>query len=1276
MAERSQLSRSSMRRSGSGSGGGGGGTVTSLVAGDAGIVITNAAGPVVTVGQLVAAKWPLGNPRVYAVDGTLGNDANAGFADAAGPSAGQYAAACAAAGLVAKKTIAGLAAIFPGIGSGRIVVILIKAGTYTDDLATVLGGVEGYASGGPLVRGTVTNATAASVAFAGDAADETMSGGVTAPGMNAPGYHPTGAPTSSQIQCLTLGGGAPGFGAEPAVPLGWRLRFDSATTTAALRNQCRQVCQVSGTDTLRLQTVLPAIPVAADTFYLEQAGVIIPAFNLAAPANGQLGIQFSGIQSSGTWGVQFADVQWAFCSANAVVAQQQTINQLGASQSFTNPILGLITPGGGLRSETTFTLNQGYASLAGLVSATSTTLVSNQVVTWGPGCAARNLAVVASRLSQNVDVTTPASLGTANAVGIPHTFGTDGVGAVQIDGSDLTFQQMSIIGAGATPAIQVRGKSSIIFAGSVNGATGNTDVGLDLANSAGSQIQILATAAPTVTGTTADVRWAGPAFGTWTQFQFQEQYDSAGNHIYQVVQNAEYDHTITPSVTLQVNNSGGTANANTLVAHTGASLQFRPAVPGDAVIGVLDRQTGNGEAAIVGALSGNRIVNFDVAPALGSLVYVSTTAGLATSTNPGNQTPLGVVVGNAFPGNVALVHWFGGANSPTLVAANWPAALTRVYAVDFVNGLDTNKGFADPVTASAGDYAVACAAAGAVAKKTFAGLAVIFPRLGNGRNCEVVIANGGVNTEQSYGDSLGTFLGGSYGYNSFDIRATGTNTTAAAVAFAGTTADVTYQGAITVTGLNVAGYNPVGATTTNLPCQLNGGGAAALPAEPAAPLGWRVRFDAATTTVALRNQCRQIAQVLTANTIIPQTAFTAAPANADIFYIEQAGVAVTNSLVAFGSGGNQTQTSPNNLNIGGIRDTGILRPINTTLRLVFTGSSTLIQNGSSQIIVSQSFTHPVLGAITIGGGHRSENGPTLTADIVGNLAGLVVGAGILTFNWSGDLRWTNGSFAGQVAWASLGVTGATASVPQIGSNTALAKPRASSLQVFGSHGQVSGCTFAGAGAGAAIVIFGQCRLTFSGVVCDGVTGNNDVGLDLTNSIGTLITMVTLPTVTGALGDIRLAGGQIITWAQANAGISDSKGNRFVGTGVPLTITQFAGSVIGAVGAVVSYLADTGPVAANQIVALRRPTSLRLAMRLRVTNIVNSSANAVTVTLYKNAVATAMTVSIPAATAAATKFVDSAHPILFADGDDYDLRMDDAADVAGVVSVSASLEWAV
>ena len=82
------------------------------------------------------------------------------------------------------------------------------------------------------------------------------------------------------------------------------------------------------------------------------------------------------------------------------------------------------------------------------------------------------------------------------------------------------------------------------------------------------------------------------------------------------------------------------------------------------------------------------------------------------------------------------------------------------------------------------------------------------------------------------------------------------------------------------------------------------------------------------------------------------------------------------------------------------------------------------------------------------------------------------------------------------------------------------------------------------------------------------------------------------------------------------------------------------------------------------------------MRLRVLVTSDTMANACTCTLYKNGSATAMQVSIPAATVANTKFVDAAHPILFADGDDYVLRLDDAAaDGGNSLNVTAVIEWA-
>jgi hypothetical protein len=122
------------------------------------------------------------------------------------------------------------------------------------------------------------------------------------------------------------------------------------------------------------------------------------------------------------------------------------------------------------------------------------------------------------------------------------------------------------------------------------------------------------------------------------------------------------------------------------------------------------------------------------------------------------------------------------------------------------------------------------------------------------------------------------------------------------------------------------------------------------------------------------------------------------------------------------------------------------------------------------------------------------------------------------------------------------------------------------------------------------------------------------------------------------------------------------------------VTKFSGAIVGAAGATLSYLADGGFIGAvNQTAAIRYPTSARTAKRLRVNSISNSAAHTVTCTLYKNGVATPLVISIPAGSAANTKFSLDVN-VAFVDGDDFDLRLDDVGDIGAVVNVTAAIEW--
>jgi hypothetical protein len=207
----------------------------------------------------------------------------------------------------------------------------------------------------------------------------------------------------------------------------------------------------------------------------------------------------------------------------------------------------------------------------------------------------------------------------------------------------------------------------------------------------------------------------------------------------------------------------------------------------------------------------------------------------------------------------------------------------RYYAVDYDAGNDANLGYSDTSAADAGTKAV----------KTLARLRQIVPRFGNGRRLYALIKrrdSGGTGT--SYGEDL--VLDGLVGYSRTWVRGTATDATAGATAFADDSADRIFAGARQVTGTNAAGYKATGApTVTTFDCLTLAGGAPGFAAEPGY-IGKRIRFDAATPTVALRNVCRMIHEndtdTLTVDLDLP--AVPATGGSPDIFYIEEPGVAV------------------------------------------------------------------------------------------------------------------------------------------------------------------------------------------------------------------------------------------------------------------------------------------------------------------------------------------------------------------------------------------------
>lgn len=601
------------------------------------------------------------------------------------------------------------------------------------------------------------------------------------------------------------------------------------------------------------------------------------------------------------------------------------------------------------------------------------------------------------------------------------------------------------------------------------------------------------------------------------------------------------------------------------------------------------------------------------------------------------------------------------------VAANWPIANVRWYAVDVVNGNDANVGFSD----------VSSADAGTKAKKTMAALAAIIPQIGDGRFIVIVVAQG------TYATGL-TFLNAT-GYNQPLIVCTGTNATAGAVAFAGNAADLSYAGAVTAPGMNAAGYNPtVAATTTSIPCTKVGGGAPGFTVDGATSTlaGFRVRFDINTTTAALRNHVETIQIVPGVDTIGLCVALPAAPAATDVFYIEAPGLVVPRVaalLSAFSRNGWSVVGAdfllPSQFSTGGSFYPTFCR---------FRGNFTM-QGG---LMFSQAnVTHPtVVGAVA--GGCRFEGFHTCISTNF-TMDRSYVSSLVLQFctNTQLDLGSCLGNLTivgrttGANTFAKIGQNIAAQGQPVriLGVNSTGTGPLTG---IYAQDAQIDfgGILFGGQGAHPAISLVGSCNISFVGQ--GAVIGNegSDVGLDLTAAQSSTIGLIVQPTVTGTAGDVRLANGTLTSWSALFAtGIIDHQANRFVSVSAPLaTVKSFSTVIItSAGGATHGFMTDVGisavAIIGNEPVAIQYPTSARLITRLRGGAPSGTGAQPPTFTLYKNGVATAMTVTLPTGAPAGTNAVDSAHPILFADGDTFDVRVDFGATSEGNQPVCATLE---
>jgi hypothetical protein len=479
--------------------------------------------PITASAAGTTAEWSVTGVRVFCVDDTRPDDSGAGFADSSDTTQGNVATATVACGAVAKKTWAGLMAILPPVGAGRSAYIVAAAGTYTDRFDLV-DRAKGYAV--LHMRGTGTNTTAGATKFTHTTNDLTYLGAVTMTGANAAGYNPTTSTTSDTITLALVGGGSPSFAAEPALPVGARVRFNSATTTTANQNKVFSVVERVNATTVRLNTSIAFV--TTDVLYLEEPGVVFSNTGTQT-LDGGGSTRISGVSFGGGVIAQFGSFTFEFCKIGALTGFQNRGFSMSQQLSLT-PF-----PNVGPSRVSSFGATGG--SIA--VSPGSITIVTTMTATgWSTmSFQSKNVVGTNATLRGGASYASPsfgvpnvgATLSAAAHFGGSGTAGdaTNRSNAVRVlgrlifDGARATIGTVDLPSTSENYGIYLIGQNDLIFASGIYGGT-KAIAGVDAHLSAGSRIVAVSVAkntdeSPELTGASGAIyfgmntTWAGVA---------------------------------------------------------------------------------------------------------------------------------------------------------------------------------------------------------------------------------------------------------------------------------------------------------------------------------------------------------------------------------------------------------------------------------------------------------------------------------------------------------------------------------------------------------------------------------------------------------------------------------------------------------------------------------------------------------------------------------------------------------------------------------------------
>jgi hypothetical protein len=466
------------------------------------------AGPTLGFGAITpalagtVATWSLAGVRVFAVS-PAGSDSNQCWADSPDTTQANVEIATAAAGAKPCLTLAGAAAETPPALDNRQAYVIAKAGTYSDGL-----GVFNHAKGGTLrFRCTGTGSTASATAFTGDTNDLTYEGAVTTAGMNAAGYNPTSGGTGTILTLQLAGGGAPGFGAEPAAPLMRRLRFDSATTTVALRNAVFSIIEVPASNQVRIPTSITYA--STDVAYIEDPGCVTSGF---AIFNGSQFVSVSGWSvgflsvSNGSYSTSFVNAATFGVSATNATSFSTSVNVAFLPTPTIGPsILGPLTVTGGVSA---FGANSFLATGNSAALSTLKYFVSSSNVFSGPLFVDGGWAG-STQFGSNSGV----AIGDGGGTSSPQT-AVRFLSVLQMQGANVALGNANFPNNTDATAIQVQGECSLNLVGAVFGGT-KTSGGIDISVAHHSRISwvspsVDATKTPTIVGVNGAI-YGGPS---------------------------------------------------------------------------------------------------------------------------------------------------------------------------------------------------------------------------------------------------------------------------------------------------------------------------------------------------------------------------------------------------------------------------------------------------------------------------------------------------------------------------------------------------------------------------------------------------------------------------------------------------------------------------------------------------------------------------------------------------------------------------------------------